>query len=252
MMVRQTNPCNKDCSQTFAEQFQELLADVCFLANVSGTTPDLFDRRVAVSISDPSPSTLDSKLEGTSGIYFFVDYGVSGQTYKAALDLQFLDDRYSNQTQNVLNLGLNSGTHNGHVIPSRCLDGGIQSLVYPSEVRGSSSWNQIIPKDFYPGQTELNIKWVETNSVSGVTVFKIEYNSIGTGEIISLPYEDYVTGIADGIDGKVHTESIEIVSGIIIAQDIVTLKLTRMGDSISDTLDAPVNIVGISLVYDEF
>lgn len=246
--MAKTNICDTDCAKTFAEQFQDALADICLLGSVSGGS---LDRNVSVSPTDPNSSTLINKLQGTSGINFDVISSVSGQIYQASLDLQFLDDRYENQTENVLTFPLNGGIHNGHVVPNFCLDGGFESLRYPDSVRPSSSWNTIIPKDFMSGISTLNLKWTHKDSVSGIVLFDVKYNSVSSGDIISLNYNEVVSGFSDGVPLKLYETEIDIASGIIERDDVFILKLTRLGNMPQDNLNTPIELIGVSLKYRE-
>lgn len=248
-MAKVTNKCNTDCNKTFPELFHEALANICFLGSVSGVSPDVSDRRVAVTDSDPTSSVLIDKLIGVSGIDFDVQSGVSGEVYVASLDLEFLDDRYVNQVENVLSFELNAGAHNGHVRPARRIGDGFESLIYPNHLRPSSSWNISIPKNFFPGETSVSIKWTHLDSVSGIALFDVKYNSVGVGELISSSQGEMASGVSDGTALKVYESTIDIVSGFVEKDDTFMLKITRLGNSIVDTLDDDVDVLDVSLKF---
>lgn len=249
-MAKITNSCNTDCNKTFPQTFQEALANICFLGSVSGIPPSVADRRVAITSGDGQPSELINKLIGVSGVDFFVSTGVSGEVYVAALDLDFLDSRYDNQSENVLTFELNAGTHNGFVRPSQRIDDDFESLRYPEKKKPSSSWNTTIPKDYFPGETEIKIKWTQLNSVSGITLFDVKYNSVGTGDIIGSSITEQVSGLSDGTPLKVFETIVDVVSGIVEKNDAFMLSLTRRGDLSQDILEE-IDILDVSLSYKE-
>lgn len=236
--------CIKNCNKTFAEEHQDILDAVCIFSSVSGGFVDKF---VRVSESDTQSGYLIDKLSSTSGINLSVESGVSGQQLIASLDLNFLDNRYENQTENILTFGLNAGVHNGHVKYNNI--SGIQTLLYPNKLP-SSSWNIRIPKDFVDGQTQLIIDWFVNDSISGISIFDVKYNSIGSGEIVALPYNNIVSGVCDGTALKLNRTRLDITSGVIFKEDVFTLKLSRLGNSLQDTLDN-INILSVGLSYIE-
>lgn len=247
----------RDCNIGFAQQFQYLLQDVDFLActsgqaiNVSGT-----DELVKVSPDDPCSGYLGDKIEGVSGIILTevqsdpID-GYPCEKLQVSLDLDFLDDRYINQTENVLTFELNAGVINACARFNK-INKCIQSLTF-KDSKPSSSWNYKIPKNFFPGETNICLRWTTEKGVSGISIFEVEYNSVSVGETISLSQSQIVSGISDGVALKMYETCIDVTSGLVMENDTFLLKVTRRGDLSEDTLKGPIEILGVSLDYRQY
>lgn len=244
-----TNKCNTDCNKTFPELFHQALADICFLGSVSGGDITVIDRKVAVTPFDTFPSELSDKLEGVSGINFEVETGVSGQTYVASLDLDFLDNRYSTSRRDyTLPLDIQGGFNNGFVRYCE-IAGGVSSLKYLNTGNASTSWTVRIPEGFETTNNSIAIDWTAENSVSGTVVFNVEYNSISEGEAISLPYSDVVVAGFSGTPLALESEAVDVASGIISEGDLFLIKVKREPTDINDTIDNAINILGVSLIH---
>jgi hypothetical protein len=237
-----TDNC-KVCANSFAREHQGLLDDVCYLKNFA-----IVDKFVRVSPDDPISGYLGDKLVGVSGIDFYEATGVSGHVLVATLDYNLLDARYGGLKQTI-SLGLNSGVHNGYVSYNR-LSNNIQSLSYNICGNPVSSFNFQVPINFDSGKAAaLKIRWTTTEDVSGTAIFNIEYNSVGIDTQLNLFQSEIVSGISDGIALKMHEINLVLNTFIMNPEDQFLLKIQRLVDSPSDSVAAPLEIVGISIDY---
>jgi hypothetical protein len=234
-----------DCNKSFARNFQGLIQDVCYLKDIA-----LVDKFVRVSEDDTGSGYLSDKLIGVSGISFFeLPYGVSGHTYVASLDVNFFDNRYFYQPSTIL-LGLNEGNVNGYVYYNRISEFNIQSLSFKNCGNGSSSWNFRVPYDFSDDKnTNISLRWAVNDSVSGIVLFNIKYNSISVNNLVGMFYEEIVSGIGDGVALKMNEVTLNINSSFITTEDEFFIKVTRLSNHVNDSIDGPVELLGINFNY---
>jgi hypothetical protein len=223
-----------DCNKSFAEQFQGL--------------KNRSDEKVRVTILDQTSAYLKDKLIGASGVYFYEDEnGVSGHQYIAAVDLDYLDNRYLSQIEphEILNFDIGAGVHNGFV--RKDLLNGHSCLNYPDKKISQSQWSAMVSQDYVSGETNLFVRWASEQSSSGVGVFNVQYKSYAEGDLITNYPDNIVSGYHDGYL-RINELKLNIPIGTLNDENQVFVRITRLGNVPEDTL-GDLKIFGVSIKF---